>query len=658
MKTSFFIWISVTLLSVNISYSQARIIYEFGKPSEEDFAMEYYEKDPSAPVVILHDQGIFEYKIIRNQLTLVKTVYKKIKVFDSKGFDRNIENIPLASSNEGSREVTRIRGFIHRDPIQKSISKEDLLPSYIDGVGNVMRLLIRPIEDGDIIEYSYTIVSPFLFDLDGWNFQDEVPKLYSELIFKKPVGINFNDVLYGKEELYLNLANWRKDCLQITSGFTFRCPIYLYAMKDVPAFHMEEFMLSPKNYLARIEFEPKSVFVNKNFKNMHHFSSEWKDVDKILKKNWVFGKQLGKKSYFKRKIPDSILSIQEDVTRAKAVYGFIQDHFKWNGILYNYGTKIKEVFEDKIGNAAEINISLVNSLQAAKLDAKLMMVSTRENGLPTALHPVITKFNYAIVYLEIDGQVFLLDATDKKTPFGVLPYYTLNVQGRVLDFKRGSFWAPITPYRHNSLFVESSVKALSDGNFKGNINYTSSGYIAFEKRKIIEEIGVNNYAQDRGFTLDQRDIRDFQINDVENIDKPIKEKHSITFKLEEKDERYLLYPFYHHLYFEENPFKMDDRSFPIDFGFPFSNIYMVNIDLGNIYSAEKLPENRILRLPGKDGLCSITYSLEDSKIKVHFNFSLNEYRFQPEAYNLLREFFQYAVDALKEDAIILKKNIP
>lgn len=103
---------------------------------------------------------------------------------------------------------------------------------------------------------------------------------------------------------------------------------------------------------------------------------------------------------------------------------------------------------------------------------------------------------------------------------------------------------------------------------------------------------------------------------------------------------------------------MDDRSFPIDFGFPFSNIYMVNIDLGNIYSAEKLPENRILRLPGKDGLCSITYSLEDSKIKVHFNFSLNEYRFQPEAYNLLREFFQYAVDALKEDAIILKKNIP
>src|SRR5690554_5959746 len=182
MKTSFFIWISVTLLSVNISYSQARIIYEFGKPSEEDFAMEYYEKDPAAPFVILHDQGTFEYKVIQNQLTLVKTVYKKIKVFDSKGFDRNIENIPIATSNEAREVLTGIRGFIHRKPIQKPISKEDMLPSYIDGIGNVMRLLIRPIEDGDIIEYAYTKVSPFLFDLGGWNFQAEVPKIYSELI--------------------------------------------------------------------------------------------------------------------------------------------------------------------------------------------------------------------------------------------------------------------------------------------------------------------------------------------------------------------------------------------------------------------------------------------------------------------------------------------
>lgn len=658
MKTSLFLSLFATLFTISFIFSQPRLTYEFGNPSAEDFAMENYEKDPSAPVVILHDQGVFEYKVIRGQLTLVKTIYKKIKVFDSKEFDRNIENIPLVSSNEASEEITGIRGFIHRNTIQKHISKDDLLPSYIDGIGNVMRLLIRPIEDGDIIEYSYTKVSPFLFNLDGWSFQAEVPKLYSELIFKKPVGINFNNVLYGNMEFYLNLADWRKNCLQIASGYTFRCPIYLYAMKDVPAFRAEDYMLSPKNYLARIEFEPKSVFKNSDFKKIDHFATNWKDVDRNLKRDKRFRKQLRKKNYFKRKIPDSILSIPEEVSRAKAVYSFIQDHFSWNGILFNYEAEIKDVFEEKIGNAAEINISLINSLQAAKLDAKLMMVSTRENGLPTLLHPVVTKFNYAIAYLEIDGEIFLLDATDKKRTFGILPFYALNVDGRVFDFKSSSFWAPITPHKRNSTFVQSSVNALPDGRFKGDINYTSSGYIALDKRKIIEVLGVDAYTQEMEYTNDYRDIMDFQIQEINNIDHPIIEVHSIEFKPEEKEGNYLLYPFYNHLYFDKNPFEMEARSFPIDFGFPFSNIYMMRIDLGEIYDVEKLPENRIVRLPGKDGLCSIAYSLEDSQINIHFNFSLNGFRFQPEAYDLLKEFFVFAVDALKNDTIILKKKIP
>jgi len=653
MKTSLFFWLSLTLFTVNLSYSQTRITTEFGKPSEEDFAMEFYDKDPSAPVVILHDQGYFEYKLIQNQMTLVKTFYKKIKVFDATDFDRNVENIVLTSSGEGLNSMS---GFIHRGGIRHPLAKEDLFPSYVDGVGNVMRLLLPPIEDGDIIEYSYTKISRFLFDVDGWNFQDDLPKLYSELIFKKPVGFNFNEVLYGKEDLYLNVAEWREDCIQLGPGYTFRCPIYLYAMKDVPAFRMEEHMLSPNNYIARIEFEPKSVFVNKNFKRLHHFSTKWKDVDKNYRKNKIFGKQLRNKRYFKRKLPDSILSIQEDVNRAKAVYRFIQNHFTWNGILYKYGSEIKDVFDEKVGNTAEINISLINSLQAAKLDAKLMMLSTRENGLPTTLHPVLTKFNYAIVYLEIDGEVYLLDATDKKIPFGILPFYALNVQGRVFDFKRDSFWTPITPHNHNMIFVESAVQAMPDGNFKGDVNYTSSGYIALEKRRIIESIGLDDYIDELEYTEDDREIRDYQIHDIENIDNPIKETHSIEFKPEKKDDTYLLNPFYSHLFFEENPFKMEARTYPIDFGFPFSNIYRMSIDLGNIYSVEELPENKTVQLPENTGLCSISYSLDDTKINVHFNFRLTGFRFQPEAYDIIKEFFQHAVDALENDTIVLKKN--
>src|SRR5690625_551197 len=115
MKTSLFFWLSLTLFTVNLSYSQTRITTEFGKPSEEDFAMEFYDKDPSAPVVILYEQGHYGYEVFQLELTLVKTIYKKIKVFDATDFDRNVENIVLTSSGEGLNSMS---GFIHRGGIR------------------------------------------------------------------------------------------------------------------------------------------------------------------------------------------------------------------------------------------------------------------------------------------------------------------------------------------------------------------------------------------------------------------------------------------------------------------------------------------------------------------------------------------------------------
>lgn len=400
MKNPLFIWILLACYTINTSYSQSLQSYSFGEPSAIERSMQRYEKDSTASVVILYDQGVYEYEQVGQSLKLVKTIYKKIKVFDAKNFDRMIDQIPLVSSNEQGERLVGFHGFIHSGSRRRHLTEQELLPSYEEGIGRVVNLLVPHVDNGSIIEYKYQIESPFLFHLDGWNFQDVIPKLYSEVIVKQPAGFSFSNSLYGNEELYLNLADWRKDCLQtLPNAYTFRCPIYLYAMKDVPAFQVEDYMLSPKNYLARIDFEPKSVISNKNFKGMYHFSTTWKDVDKRFKKDLLFGKQLREKKYFKRQTPDSILSITDELTRAKAVYGFIRDRFEWNGILYNYGATIREIFEAKTGSAAEINISLINALQAAGLDAKLMMISTRENGLPTILHPVMTKFNYAIVYL-------------------------------------------------------------------------------------------------------------------------------------------------------------------------------------------------------------------------------------------------------------------
>ncbi|MFT5076547.1 MAG: hypothetical protein ACI9D4_001905 [Polaribacter sp.] len=106
---------------------------------------------------------------------------------------------------------------------------------------------------------------------------------------------------------------------------------------------------------------------------------------------------------------------------------------------------MKDAFEKKSGSIAEINLSLINALEAADLDAKIVLHSTRENGLPTKAYPIITDFNYLLALVTIGDEKIILDASEKFAPFRILPFRTLNKEVRVMDYKKGSYWLPIEP---------------------------------------------------------------------------------------------------------------------------------------------------------------------------------------------------------------------
>ncbi|PKP07854.1 MAG: DUF3857 domain-containing protein, partial [Bacteroidetes bacterium HGW-Bacteroidetes-3] len=69
-----------------------------------------------------------------------------------------------------------------------------------------------------------------------------------------------------------------------------------------------------------------------------------------------------------------------------------------------------------------------------------MVIATRDRGLPSDEHPNFYDYNYLVVRLEIDNKVYLLDATDKFTSFGLLPFRALNHHGRVFNYNGVSFW--------------------------------------------------------------------------------------------------------------------------------------------------------------------------------------------------------------------------
>ena len=108
-------------------------------------------------------------------------------------------------------------------------------------------------------------------------------------------------------------------------------------------------------------------------------------------------------------------------------------------------------------------------------------------------------------------------------------------------------------------------------------------------------------------------------------------------------------------YLSESPFKSNSRANPIDFGFPFTNTYMVSIDLNNQYEVVDLPMGKIYKLPEDKGECSIAFSQKNGKINIRLSVKLKEFRFEPEYYQYLKEFFSNVISMQTKEVIVLNR---
>ncbi|WP_310990994.1 hypothetical protein [Aequorivita marina] len=644
------------ILAITISYSQSTRFDTFGKPTQAEYKLNNYKPKPDAAGVILYESGNYYVASIVKKATirLVREVHRKIKVLNAKKFDFATVEIPYKGGRFSPEEILDYKAVTHNGALQNFVPEEAFFEIEQPGNGKALKFTFPNIQDGSILEYRYTIVSSYFYDIEGWEFQHKLPTVYSLFQTVLPANFKYNHILYGNKKLSIRNSSIKPKAFVLPSNTGHvDSETNIFAMQNIPSFTEEEYMLSRQNYISRIVYEPLEIETFHGYEQV--YTRSWDDVDDRFKNRRDFGEQLKKKSYFRRKLPNSILDIEDELERAKAVYRFIQNNYIWNGRYFNYGIKVKDVFDEKLGSVTAINLSLVNALKAAKLDAKSVILSTRNNGLPTEHYPVLSNFNYVLAVLLIDNEEILLDATDKQAPFAIIPFRALNVQARVLDFKKGSYWMDIKPFEQNIQYMNAKIAAEAQGQFSGKVNQMNSGYIALNKRNIIEEKTLQQYKKAHEKTKAGIEINDYQLEDLNTIEKPLKESYNITITPEVVGDKVILYPFFNKTYIAENPFKLKERSYPMDFGFPFTNTYLVSIDLGNAYKVEQLPKSRSIKLPNNDGECTVAYTAKDNQINIRFNMKLASYHFQPDAYQSLKKFFGSMVSMLKEEPITLKK---
>lgn len=636
--------------------------FEFGQFNLDELNMTKYAKDTGAHAVVLKEFGK-TWLSSADRTPLIFEYHVKIKIFDNEAFDEGKIDIPIyKSDNDSYEEVTDIDAMCYYKTENGSIEKAQLDPKNIFHIkGNkhhdYVKFAIPNVRKGCIIEYKYHIQTPYIFNFRTWEFQSNLPKIYSEYEAHIPAAYNYNITLRGALKLSKNNSEIERDCFSPVGGAKCDCSKITFAMSDIPAFKTEEDMTSPKNFMSAIYFE-LSDYTDMYNGGKTKVTKEWKDVDYTLKHADYFGAQIKRSSLMKDRTKDILTGLTDDLSKAKAIYTFMQKNIKWNGFTgFTSPDGIKSAFDSHSGSIGDINLTLIAALSSAGINTEAVLLSTRDNGIVNKLYPIASDFNYVVAKVNIGDKSYMLDASDPLLPFGLLPLECINDQGRVMSMDKPSYWVDMVASVRKSRTYMLDLTLQEDGKIKGTMINSSSGYDAYNKRKAIKKFNsVDEYVEDLDNKLKKIKLLKSDIQNLDSLDKPLVEKYDIEIDAysDMSGKRFTFNPFIVDRV-NENPFKLPERNYPVDRGAASDDKFILTLHLPAQYSIETVPQNVALTMPLQGGRFIIGYQNNDNVLSLsrltQFNravYSINEYPYLKEMYN--------KVIQAENAEIVFKKN--
>jgi len=637
---------------LGIAHSEKAPI-KFGQISKAELLNNVYAQDTSAPALILNDYGYYSEKKFQTVRTL------RIKILKKEGYN-------WANQTFNTQDKTVIRGITYNlennEIVETKLKNESVFSTKITEYYYEIRVAMPNVKVGSIIDIEFTYDGiPF-----EWNFQQEIPVVHSELVLESTEYIKFNKNYFGYIPLDESTNNH-------------------WIANNVPAFKPEPFMTSSKNYRTRLEFDIDEVsfpgltqtyyyngiLYQRELKGHYQaYATSWESIRDMLleNKNMIsggylvflyqhFGLTLANDSYLDEKAKDIKSRFSDREEKIKVAFEYIKQ-IKWNKEYRFLAEKsfLSGALKEKKGSSAEINLALIQLLRKLDLDAGPVIMSTRSNGRLSGDNPSFNKLNYVIAAVFTENDTILLDATEERCPYYLLPMRSLNDQGQFIDKSR-TCSIQLKANKKDKQMVVYNLAIQDDMSLKGNITYVKGDYAALEFR--------NDYD---GFNSDDEYLTKFKegknglkvvshkIDNLDSLYKSISEVFEIVSNnsvSEISGELYIIPLLFEQI--KENPFKINERKYPVDYGYARDKTILVNYTIPEGYSIISLPTTASLKLPGNSASYTCKSSVSEGKISILYKLAINNSLFPQAQYADLREFYNQVI-ALQAEPIVLKKN--
>lgn len=433
-------------------------------------------------------------------------------------------------------------------------------------------------------------------------------------------------------------------------GIDYKKLIYTFGMKDVPSFKNEGFITSKSDYILKIDFQLAQI-IHPDGQKVDVIST-WPQLKKDLLTDSNFGLYMRTAQKQADKVINTkAMSTLEPNLRIDSIINFIKNNYKWDeSYRLKANNKLSKVLETKRGSSAEINLLAIGVLNAAGIKAYPVIISTRKHGKIRTNYPFYENFNSTLICCEIGTNLSIKDATNTLVNNNSIPIECANEIGLLLKDDKNTEWLSIkttgnsriktmlkSRVDENKLVSQITVKATEYDGLNLRENYGT------DKQKVLKHLSNEN---------DEVIDSTITIKNMENAKNPYEIQYTATNKLSKSEKDIYIQPFLREV-INENPFKLSNRTYPIDMMYPQCRDYISYIEIPKNYSVKYLPANKFV----KNTFFELNYNSQtiDGELVISFSYKLHKQVYSADDYTLLKSFFKDII-TIANDKIVIQRD--
>lgn len=646
--------------------------YKFGKVSTEELVQQHHPKYKEAPAAVLFRQTFTKFDYSDEQGFIVKTEYfERIKIYSKEGYDYANKSISLYKSGSADERVSGLKAVTYNlkdgEIVETKLRNSGIFDEKASKNRDIKKFTMPDIQDGTVIEYKYTLVSPFISSIDEFRFQEEIPVDKVEMKFYAPEYFSYRT--HGKGSLPFNIENSSRDRSfsyryyanrrghasggeRRTRTINFKDIGYTIELDQVAPLLEEPYAGNYENYFSALQFE--LAYTKYPDEPIRNYTTTWEEVSKKIYKSDNFGKELNDHKAYAKDIKGLVAGLTSEAEKALIIFDYVKKKMSWNEYLGVYcDLGVRKAYKEGVGNVADINLMLTGMLNEAGLEASPVLISSKANGIP--FFPTLNGFNYVVAGVKIDGHIHLMDAADKDGVIDILDERLLNWKGRMVKADGSSRLIDLFPSRiamHNAMVT---LDIDDDLVIHGNAKNRYSGHYARSIRRRYDSRTSEEQLKRMDKTYESVDVLDIAFKDMKAYNKPVTAEYNFESEqgVEEIGGKLYISPLLH-LGMTENYFKSESRAYPIDFVHPYEDRYSVSINIPEGYKVESIPEDIVINLSQGMGSFRFGTMVNGSKVTLSVQNAIKTPVIDASYYKDLQEYFKMIVDKETEKIVLVK----